>query len=65
MVTNIARTLAGRTGSLTLVTKPADLLRQAAASVAADLVRQSPESALISNYLWLQLSATLKKALRI
>ena len=62
---DLGRTLAGFTGKLTLVTNPADLLRQAVASVGADLIGQSPESAPIPKYLSLQLSATLKKALRI
>jgi hypothetical protein len=51
MVADIAGTLAGRTGKLTLVTNPADLFRQAVASVEADLIGQSPESAPISKHL--------------
>jgi hypothetical protein len=47
------------------VANPADLLRQAVATVEADLSGQCPEFAPIPKYLLLQLSATLKKALRI
>jgi len=64
MVADIARTLAACTGKLTLVTRPADLLRQAAASVEADLVGQSPESAPILRLFQTTFSYNCRQLLR-